>query len=281
MSGIARRSGFVESAGEHLYFECVGRGDPLVLCHGAGGNHAIWWQQVPVFAQRFRVITWDHRAFGRSTDRARESGPTAAVQDLGAVLDHLGIERTHLVGQSMGGWTALGFALARPERVRSLVLADTLGGISTPEVERQQRELLSRSGPNPLAAAAELGRHPAIDDALAERDPARAYLYQLLGAFGEPDLARIAPRLFATRHALDDVRRLRIPLLFVVGERDRLFPPALVQAVAKLLPGARVAEIPGCGHSPYFEDPAAWNAALAAFLAQLEPAPGSAQRVGA
>jgi len=281
MSGIARRSGFVESAGEHLYFESVGRGDPLVLCHGAGGNHAIWWQQVPVLAQRFRVITWDHRAFGRSTDRARESGPTAAVQDLGAVLDHLGIERTHLVGQSMGGWTALGFALAQPERVRSLVLADTLGGISTPEVERQQRELLSRAGANPLAAAAELGRHPAIDDALGERDPARAYLYQMLGAFGEPDLSRIAPRLFATRYAVEDVQRLGLPLLFVVGERDRLFPPELVRAVAKLIPGARVAEIPGCGHSPYFEDAAAWNAAVGEFLAQLEPAPGSAQRVGA
>ena len=63
------------------------------------------------------------------------------------------------------------------------------------------------------------------------------------------------------------MQRLRIPLLFVVGERDRLFPPALVHAVAKLLPGARVAEIPGSGHSPYFEDAAAWNAAVGEFLA--------------
>jgi len=275
MPGVARRSGFVESAGERLYFECVGAGDPLVLCHGAGGNHAIWWQQVPVFARRHTVVSWDHRGFGRSSDHARESGPAAAAQDLGAILDHLGIGPAHLVGQSMGGWTALGFALARPSEVRSLVLADTLGGISTPEVERQQRELLARAG---AAPAAELGRHPAIDDALGERDPARAYLYQLLGAFGEPDLARIAPRLFATRRTPEDVQRLRVPLLFVVGERDRLFPPELVRSVAARLPGARVAELPGCGHSPYFEDPAAWNATLAAFLARTE---GSAQRAGA
>ena len=275
MAGLARRSGFVDSAGERLYFECVGAGDPLVLCHGAGGNHAIWWQQVPVFALRHTVVSWDHRGFGRSTDHARESGPAAAVQDLGAILDHLGIGPAHLVGQSMGGWTALGFALARPSGVRSLVLADTLGGISTPEVERQQRELLARAG---AASTAELGRHPALDDALGERDPARAYLYQLLGAFGEPDLARIAPRLFATRHAPEDVQRLRVPLLFVVGERDRLFPPELVRSVAARIPGTRVAELPGCGHSPYFEDPAAWNATLAAFLARTgEPA----QRTGA
>lgn len=274
MTGLARRCGFVESGGERLYFECVGAGDPLVLCHGAGGNHAIWWQQVPVFARRFQVVSWDQRGFGRSSNRAGESGPTAAVQDLGAILDQLGIERMHLVGQSMGGWTALGFALARPERVRSLVLADTLGGISTPEVERQQRELLSRAGANPLAAAAELGRHPAIDDALGERDPARAYLYQMLGAFGEPDLARIAPRLFATRHAPEHVQRLRVPLLFVVGERDRLFPPELVRSVARLLPSARVTEIRSCGHSPYFEDPPAWNAAVEEFLDQAGATPG-------
>jgi 2-succinyl-6-hydroxy-2,4-cyclohexadiene-1-carboxylate synthase len=266
MPALARRAGFLDSDGERLYFECVGDGDPLVLCHGAGGNHAIWWQQVPVFARRLRVVTWDQRGFGRSSDRARESGPAAAVRDLRALLAHLGIERMHLVGQSMGGWTALGFALAAPERVRSLVLADTLGGISTPEVDRHQRELLARAGSNPLAAAAELGRHPALDDAFAERDPALAYLYQMVGAFGEPHLARITQRLFTTRHAVEDVRRLDVPLLFVVGERDRLFPPPLVRSVAELLPAARVLEIPRCGHSPYFEDAAAWNAAVGKFL---------------
>jgi 2-succinyl-6-hydroxy-2,4-cyclohexadiene-1-carboxylate synthase len=272
MPALARRSGFLESDGERLYFEDVGDGAPLVLCHGAGGNHAIWWQQVPVFAKRFRVVTWDHRGFGRSSDRARESGPTAAVRDLRAILAHLGIERMHLVGQSMGGWTALGFALAEPERVCSLVLADTLGGISTPEIDRHQRALLARAGTDPFASAAELGRHPALDDALAERDPARAYLYQMLGAFGEPDLARIAPRLFATRHAIEDVQRLDVPLLFVVGERDRLFPPELVRNVAELLPAARVVEIPGCGHSPYFEDAPAWNRTVGNFLeAASEP----------
>jgi pimeloyl-ACP methyl ester carboxylesterase len=273
MARPPRRSGFVASGGERLYFECVGAGDPLVLCHGAGGNHAIWFQQVPAFAQRHAVVTWDHRGFGRSTDRASESGPAVAVADLRAVLDHLEIPRAHVVGQSMGGWTALGFALEQPGRVRSLVLADTLGGIWTPDVERQQREILSRAGASPFAGAAELGRHPAIDDALGERDPARAYLYQLLGAFGEPDLARMAPRLFAVRHAPEDVQRLRAPLLFVVGERDRLFPPELVRSVAKLLPGARVAEIAGCGHSPYFEDPAAWNAAVEEFLGRAGTTP--------
>src|SRR5690349_1553135 len=126
-------SGFVECDREQIYYEAVGSGDALVLSHGLGGNHAIWYQQVPEFAKHYCVVTWDQRGFGRSTNTANNSGPEAAARDLAAVLDHLKIDRAHLVGQSMGGWAVMGYALAHPERVRSLVLADTLGGIYTPE----------------------------------------------------------------------------------------------------------------------------------------------------
>ena len=102
--------------------------------------------------------------------------------------------------------------------------------------------------------------------ALAERDPALAHLYQMLGGFGEPDLARIAPRLWLTQHAPAEVRALQMPVLFVVGSRDPLFPPPLVRAAAALLADARVVEIEGSGHSPYFENAPAWNAAVAEFL---------------
>jgi 3-oxoadipate enol-lactonase len=261
---LARRSGFLERDGERLYWEEVGAGPPLVLCHGAGGNHAIWYQQVPVLGTSRRVVTWDHRGFGRSSDRADRSGPEVAVADLAALLDHLAVERADVVGQSMGGWTALGLALAHPERVRTLTLADTLGGIATAAIEARQRELLARRGV--LAPGAELGLHPALDPSLRARDPARGYLYQMLGGFGEPDLGKIGPRLFATRRSAEALAALRAPVLFLVGDRDPLFPPALVREAAGLVPDARVAEIPGCGHSPYFEAPEAWNACLEQFL---------------
>src|SRR3954468_114284 len=120
-----RRTGFVDHDGERIYYEVVGEGGvPLVLSHGAGGNHAVWYQQVAPFAVDRTVVTWDHRGYGRSTDRADRSGPEVAVGDLLAVLDALGIERADLVGQSMGGWTVVGAALARPGLARSLVLAD-------------------------------------------------------------------------------------------------------------------------------------------------------------
>jgi len=236
----------------------------LVLCHGAGGNHAVWFQQVPVLAREHRVITWDHRGFGRSTDRARASSPRVAVEDLRALLDALDLSRVDLVGQSMGGWTALGFALAHPERVRTLTLADTPGGIPVPAVARLAAG--ARAG-DALIPPDRMGLHPALDTSLARRDPARAYLYQMLGGFGEPDLARIAPGLLATTVDESRVAALALPVLFVVGERDPLFPPAAIREAAARVPGARVVEIPGTGHSPYFEEPEAWNAALADFLA--------------
>ncbi|MEN8184491.1 MAG: alpha/beta fold hydrolase [Myxococcota bacterium] len=268
-AGIARHSGFVEVEGERLYYESLGTGEPLVLCHGAGGNHAVWYQQVPVFAGGHRVVSWDHRGFGRSSDHAGHAGPEAATRDLTAILDHLGIESAHLVGQSMGGWTALGFALAHPTRVRSLTLADTLGGITTAEIAsllEAPRAQLRAGAPR----AGELGHHPALHDSLVERDPARAYLYQMLGGFGEPDLARVAPRLFATVVSPDALAQLQVPVLFIVGDRDPLFPPAAVRRAAELIPDARIVEIPGCGHSPYFEAPDAWNATLEQFLAACE-----------
>jgi pimeloyl-ACP methyl ester carboxylesterase/enamine deaminase RidA (YjgF/YER057c/UK114 family) len=266
---LPRQSSFVELDGQRLYFESVGEGEPLVLCHGAGGNHAVWYQQVPVFARTRRVITWDHRGFGRSTDSTGKSAPDIAVGDLTAILDHLHVDRADLVGQSMGGWTALGFTLEHPDRVRSLTLADTLGGITSPAIERGFQELSARIGDERTDAGG-LGQHPALDDSLVGRDPERAYLYQMLGGFGEPDLARILPLLSSTTRPQDALAALRTPVLFIVGDRDPLFPPQLVREAATQLPDARLVEIPGCGHSPYFEAPETWNAVLQQFLASCE-----------
>jgi pimeloyl-ACP methyl ester carboxylesterase len=259
-----RKTGFFESEGERIYWEDLGEGFPLVLCHGAGGNHAVWYQQVAHFAQHRRVVVWDHRGYGRSTARAGHTTPERAVRDLLGVLDHLGISRADLVGQSMGGWTALGLSVAEPRRVRRLVLADTPGGIPC-DASRQLLAAATQSGAG-LAPGSEVGQHPAIDASLAKRDLGRAYLYQALGQFGEPDTAQIIPTLLRTERTVEELRKLASPVLFVVGDRDALFPPAAIREVAGFVENSRVVEIPGSGHSPYFEDPAAWNLAVSEFL---------------
>ncbi len=262
----SRKIGFVDHDGESLYYEVVGEGGvPLVLSHGAGGNHAAWFQQVAPFASDRTVVTWDHRGYGRSTDRADRSGPEVAVGDLLAVLDHLGIDRADLVGQSMGGWTTVGVALARPALARSLVLADTLGGFTSATIAAA----LETRPRGAFSAAPTLGSHPALGTAFSAREPERAHLYQSLGQMGSADAAVILPRLLAVTHDAAEADRLTMPVLCLVGDRDPLFPPRSIRALADLLPDARVVEVSGAGHSPYFEEPDAWNRAVGQFLTDV------------
>jgi pimeloyl-ACP methyl ester carboxylesterase len=258
---LPRETGYLERDGERIYWENVGSGDPLVLSHGAGGNHAIWFQQVPVFARHRRVVTWDHRGFGRSSAIGGPTTPALAAADLVALLDHLGIGQTDLVGQSMGGWTALRTALDHPNRVRRLVMSNTPGGIQTAALEEAWKTI----GPRPLAGDA-AGRVPALAESFSESNLAGAYLYQMLGGFGEPDMGSIAQGLIVSMVARSDLMAISCPVLFTTGDQDALFSPALIRESAGLIPGARFHEFVGAGHSPYFEMPEVWNAVVGEFL---------------
>ena len=258
---LPRETGYLERDGERIYWESVGSGDPLVLCHGAGGNHAIWFQQVPLFARHRRTISWDQRGFGRSSAIGGATTPALASADLVALLDHLDIGQADLVGQSMGGWTVLRTALDHPNRVRRLVMSNTPGGIRTGALEEAWKTL----GPNSLTADG-LGRSPALAEAFAEADPAHAYLYQMLGGFGEPDMGSIAPGLIVSMVARSELIAISCPVLFTTGDHDALFSPAMIRESASFIPGARFHEFVGAGHSPYFEMPEAWNAVVGEFL---------------
>jgi pimeloyl-ACP methyl ester carboxylesterase len=272
-----RRTGFLDHDGETLYYEVVGerRGDepPLVFSHGLGGNHAVWFQQVAPFAADRMVVTWDHRGFGRSSDRGGRSGPETAAGDLLALCDHLGVGRADLAAQSMGGWTVVGAALQRPSLARSLVLADTPAGFTSPAITAAmtgaRRDAVLGAWKGDV-----LGEHPALDRSFPVNYPELAHLYQCLGGMGSPDVTAIGTRVRDVHHDEHEAARLTMPVLCIVGENDALIAPAVVAAVAALLPHARVVEIPGCGHSPYFEDPATWNGAVRTFLDEVAAADG-------
>ncbi|MFQ5401016.1 MAG: alpha/beta fold hydrolase [Anaerolineae bacterium] len=258
--------GFFTSDDERIYYESYGEGEVVVLCHGLGGNHAIWYQQVPVLAQSYRVVTWDQRGFGRSSNKTGQAGPATATRDLKALLDCLGVDQAHLVGQSMGGWAVAGFALAYPERTRSLILANTVAGIFTPAIKKAfdafARALAAAPPPHKLP----FGHHPAIGQQLTRQNLAQAFLYKQIGSTAEPPPANMPALLQKTAYPLEAVKRLDIPTLFVVGAHDPIFGPEMIREAASLLPNARVIEIPDTGHSPYFEAPQQWNEAVLAFL---------------
>ena len=263
------RRGTVERDGESIYWESIstGEGDDrpvVVLSHGAGGSHAAWYQQVPALAGRFRVVTWDSRGFGNSTNRADAPSAPAAGADLAAVLDHLGIGRAHLVGQSMGGWHISAFAVEHPGRVLSLTYADTVGGLWTPELREAMKAFQAAGGLGPGGPVL-VGGHTALWPGTAERDLAHAFLYQQLGSFFSPPLRALGDTIgWTVSH--DVVAALAAPVLFIAGTHDHIFPAPLLERSAALIPGARYVEIADAGHSPYFEQPSAWNDALLGFL---------------
>src|SRR2546421_979565 len=110
-----------------IYFESYGEGPAVIFVHGSGGNHLSWWRQIPTLSKHFRCVIFDQRGFGFSRPAAGRENAT--IEDIGGLMDHLRIERAHLVGQSLGGRTCLGFSLADPARVNGLVLAATIAGI--------------------------------------------------------------------------------------------------------------------------------------------------------
>src|SRR5260370_11624243 len=168
---------FVQVNGMQLYYETHGEGPALVFAHGGLGNHLSWWQQIAEFSRSFKGVTFDHRGFGFSRDAGDGGGPALLPDDLRALLDHLEIRRAALVGESMGGWTVLGFASAYPERTRALVLCDTAAGVEGlgPRVDNrpQRREDTGMAAISRQALARDF----------AEREPALNFLYHQVSAF--------------------------------------------------------------------------------------------------
>lgn len=250
-----------EAATETIYYEVTGEGEPLVLSHGAGGNHAIWFEQVAFFSRRYKVITWDQRSFGNSTDHAGRHDPEAFAADLLALLDHLGIDRAHLAGQSMGGWTTARFALDHPDRVRSVILADTTGGFVTDAAKADYERL--RTG-EARADAAQW-----IADGRLDQPAMRSFLYGQISSLNGKRPTDIGQSLFAADYT-PRASELTMPVLVIFGSADPLFRAPTLRGIAELLPNAEVTEIAGAGHSPYFYQPAQWNRAVLEFLRSVD-----------
>lgn len=254
----------LESLGARLHYEVHGSGPAVVLVHGSGGNALSWWQQVPALATRRRVVTFDHRGFGRSQAPAEALDPVHFAADLEAILDHAGIGRAALVCQSMGGWTGVAFALAHPGRTSALVLAGTPGGIATPRIAQDAAGL-----PQRMAERGFLGMALARD--FPARDPMRAFLYEQIHGLNPPStLPSLLPKLGAARVDPSRLAGFGVPTLLVVGTDDAFFSVDGLREVAATIPGARLEVLPGVGHSAYFEEPARFNRLVESFLDETE-----------
>lgn len=251
-----------------LYFEEAGIGLPVILIHGHAVDLRVWDDVVPALvAARLRVIRYDVRGHGRS--HVPEDGFSVAdhVQDLAALVAHLGIEEAVLCGFSMGGEIAAAFAARHPRRVSGLVLvASALDGVRYSDefyasVERLQ-DLIREYGP-----------HPTIENEF----PAHAFFDQLRGDQDAMDRVRTMMAAYSAREYLVDLVPTEPPTVDLL---DRITAPALVlsgtndlpdlRLVATLLaegiPHARAVDLPGAGHMLPMERPAEVAAMVVSFI---------------
>jgi 3-oxoadipate enol-lactonase len=249
--------------GAEIYYESHGDGFPLVLAHGGGSNHLTWFKQVYDFKDRYRVITFDHRGFGNST--GGDGSPTMFADDLEELLDHLGIARAALLGQSMGGYTVASFASRHPERVAALILTSGSGGLLPAPVGGHSREAAKRAGQS--ASYADFLATDKVADGFFSRDPRDYFLFHAIGMLN----FRVDPAWFPQVVGLEsDVKKIadaQIPSLMIAGEED-ITNLAIMREVAALIPGATVEGIADAGHHVMFERAEQANAIVKAFLAK-------------
>lgn len=257
-----------------LAYEDNGAGSPIVFAHGLGGNYLSWWQQVAHFKARYRTIAFAHRGFAPSTLMSETPDPNDYADDLAALLDHLGIEKTAIVAQSMGGWTAVEFGLKHPDRVAGIVFACTTGSIDFTQSGHLKlgamQEWDAFAATESAACAAE-SVHVACGRRMAKDNPALHELYKQIDRMSvglRKDVVR--ERLFKMRkRPPSDLDRIAAHKLFITGGEDIAIPPCGVEAVSRAVAHARFVRVDDAGHSVYFEHAARFNDAVDAYLAAI------------
>ena len=257
-------------------------GAPCVtLVHGSGDNHNAWWLQVPALAESFRVLAYDVRGHGETeTPESDSVTQTTFVDDLAALLDVLGIERTALIGYSMGGGIVRNFAATHPDRVWGVVISN--GGRLDPPPPANNEE----------AAAAQKMREERM---AGIREGGMEFVWQgWLEQVYTPEFLEARPQIVTAHHAVTtsndpekyvrvmsgmggpsgiDVANITSPALIVVGAGDQYTGPEAAHDLAAAMTGTRAGiEVFPTRHGTPFERHEEYNRTLLSFLTANSPA---------
>jgi 3-oxoadipate enol-lactonase len=265
-----------------LYYEEHGAGAPLLCIMGFATDLNGWLLQVPEFAKHHRTIVFDNRGVGRSTKPTGAYTIHEMADDAVGLLDHLDVDRAHVLGLSMGGMIAQELVLRHPHRVRGLVLAATF---PEPDVatEEQRKVLFTQMGGS-ITEAGEMridftAMNPMLffqnmlplvfSPAFIERElPKLAQIFAGSLQYGFSIEAILGQLQAIMAHkATDRLAEITVPTLVLTGDADRLISPANSDVLAERIPGAKLVRLPGGTHGFNFEMPDAFNRTVLDFLA--------------
>jgi pimeloyl-ACP methyl ester carboxylesterase len=243
-----------------FYTDSGGTGVPLVLLHAATGSVRAWEHQVPAFTKAgYRVIAFDRRGWGR-TESAPGSAPGTAADDLVALMDHLKIDRFHLVGTAAGGFVAFDAALSFPGRLRSIVVANSIGGVQ----DEAFQELGRRMRPPEFAAMQPELREVSPSYRAANPDGTRRWLE--LEHVSRPPGAPAPAQPLRNRITFALLESISVPTMLLTGDADMFAPPPVLKMFADHIRHAETVVVPEAGHSTYWEQPDVFNRAVLNFI---------------
>jgi 2-hydroxy-6-oxonona-2,4-dienedioate hydrolase len=276
LSATPHTVGFVQVGPWHTRVLQAGPadGEALILMAGTGGHLEAYAHNIPALAQRYRVVAYDYPGHGYTTHATADLELPDYVEHLAGLLDALGIDKAHLNGESLGGWVAVKFAAARPDRVGKLVLNTPGGTMARPEVMEKLRSL----------------SQAAADDPTPERIRARLEWLMADPVTVTDELVEIRRTIYARpgfadsmRHILclqdPEIRRRNLitdedlaavpgPTLVVWTSDDPSGPAGAGMEMAEKIPGGRFQLITGAGHWPQWEQRDRFNEIVLAFLAE-------------
>jgi pimeloyl-ACP methyl ester carboxylesterase len=246
-----------------FYIDTGGNGVPVVLLHAATGSSRVWEYQIPALTKAgYRVIAFDRRGWGRTQIDPSGPQPGTAADDLLALLDYLHIDRVHLIGSAAGGFVAFDFALSFPQRLRSLVVANSIGGIQDPDF----LELGRRIRPPQFDALPPEFRE--VGPAYRAANPEGTRRWMELEKISRPEGPRAPAQPMRSHITFAALETIKVPTLLITGAADLYAPPPIQQSFAAHIKGAESVVVPEAGHSAYWEQPEVFNKAVINFISR-------------
>jgi 3-oxoadipate enol-lactonase len=254
--------------GIHLYYEVSGSGEPLLLVSGQGMDHTSWKTLREDFTDRYQVIIFDHRGTGLSDKPTKPPYTTRGLaQDAVALLDHLGIARTHVYGYSMGGRVSQWLGIDHGQRVGVLVLGATAPGSEHGQTARADEKTLWTPPPTDSAEASKrLGEYFFSPAWIASHRAEVIAAFQTIPVPG--DARKLISQASEGHQCWDLLPRITAPTLIIHGSEDPLCPSGNAYLLAQQITGAELSLIEGARHGYLIEFRKEASALVNGFLAR-------------
>ncbi len=261
----------IKANGISMNYDIKGKGENLVLIHGAGDNCNMWYHQIPFFSQRYRVITYDIRGFGKSESPEGKEYRSLFTIDLYELMKVIGVQEAYFLGYSLGGRIAIELAINHPKMVRALMLVNTNLGLTSPSPEtvERRRMILDLLDKGDAEKVTEIMTTYSFSPDFKSRNPAEFKKYMKVKLQNDIyGFARLT-RSLGTPASPIEFNKIKCPVLIVVGKYDLLIGQEHTKQAQEAISGSKLVTLP-TGHAAMIEMPDLFNSTILEFLSSVK-----------